>query len=98
MSALDLSTQSRVLDLLREIQDETGVAYLFISHDLGVVRHLSHRVAVMYRGEIVEHGDAPTVTSTPSDPYTQRLLLSSPIADLDRQRERRLSRNALQSA
>jgi ABC-type oligopeptide transport system ATPase subunit len=97
VSALDLSTQSRVLDLLREIQDDTGVAYLFISHDLAVVRHLSHRVAVMYRGEIVERGDAAKVTSTPSAPYTQRLLLSSPIADLERQRERRLSRMALKA-
>ncbi|MUN08622.1 ATP-binding cassette domain-containing protein [Agromyces luteolus] len=96
VSALDLSTQARVLDLLRQIQDDTGVAYLFVSHDLAVVRHLSHRVAVMYRGQIVESGNASTVTRTPSNPYTQRLLLSSPIPDLNRQRERRMSRSMLQ--
>ena len=72
--ALDLSTQARVLDLFIEIQERTGVAYLFISHDLAVVRHISHRVAVMYRGEIVESGDGDQVTARPEHPYTQRLL------------------------
>jgi ABC-type glutathione transport system ATPase component len=98
VSALDLSTQARVLDLFIEIQELTGVAYLFISHDLSVVRHISHRVAVMYRGELVETGDAATVTSTPEHPYTQRLLLAAPVPDPARQRERRTERQRLAAA
>jgi peptide/nickel transport system ATP-binding protein len=89
VSALDLSTQARVLDLLTEIQDRTGVAYLFVSHDLAVVRHISHRVAVLYRGDIVETGDASKVTSHPDHPYTQKLLNSAPVADPALQRKRR---------
>ncbi|GAB2758521.1 ATP-binding cassette domain-containing protein [Sinomonas soli] len=95
VSALDLSTQARVLDLFLQIQRDTGVAYLFVSHDLDVVRHVSHRVAVMYRGEIVEEGDAEQVTREPRHPYTQRLLLASPVPDPDRQAERRAQRKAL---
>ncbi|RAX45244.1 peptide ABC transporter ATP-binding protein [Arthrobacter sp. AQ5-06] len=92
VSALDLSTQARVLDLFRDIQDRTGVAYLFVSHDLSVVRHLSHRVAVMYHGEIVEWGDGDQVTSEPVHPYTQRLLMASPVPDPVRQAQRRADR------
>lgn len=92
VSALDLSTQARVLDLLLEIQANTGVSYLFVSHDLDVVRHVSHRVAVMYKGELVEQGQALQVTQEPSHPYTQRLLLSSPVPDPDRQATRRAAR------
>jgi ABC-type glutathione transport system ATPase component len=95
VSALDLSTQARVLDLFIEIQQRTGVAYLFISHDLAVVRHVSHRVAVMYRGEIVESGDGDKVTSAPDHPYTQRLLMAAPVPDPVRQRERRSERRRL---
>lgn len=95
VSALDLSTQARVLDLLLEVQQKTGVAYLFISHDLDVVRHISHRVAVMLRGEIVEQGLAEQVTTTPQHSYTQRLMLASPLADPVLQRERRAQRLAL---
>jgi peptide/nickel transport system ATP-binding protein len=98
VSALDLTTQARVMDLFIEIQERTGVAYLFISHDLLVVRHLSHRVAVMYRGEIVEWGDGDQVTSQPSHPYTQRLFYASPIADPDRQAQRREERRRLIAA
>ncbi|MFE9858740.1 ATP-binding cassette domain-containing protein [Streptomyces sp. NPDC005780] len=89
VSALDLTTQRTVLDLLMEIQEETGVSYLFVSHDLSVVRFMSHRVAVIHRGEIVETGDAATVTSEPSHSYTRTLLLSSPVADVAEQRRRR---------
>ncbi|WP_411156022.1 hypothetical protein [Microbacterium sp. NIBRBAC000506063] len=84
-----------MLDLLIEIQQRTGVAYLFVSHDLSVVRHISHRVAVLYRGEIVEYGDADQVTSDPTHPYTRKLLMSAPVADPAQQRVRRLERQRL---
>ncbi|RLP75005.1 ABC transporter ATP-binding protein [Mycetocola tolaasinivorans] len=95
VSALDLTTQARVLDLFAEIQDRTGVAYLFVSHDLAVIRAISHRVAVMYRGAIVEQGPTERVTEHPTHPYTQTLLAASPVPDPERQRERRLARLAL---
>jgi ABC-type glutathione transport system ATPase component len=95
VSALDLSTQARVLDLFLQIQKDTGVSYLFVSHDLDVVRHISHRVAVMYHGEIVEQGPADIVTRDPEHPYTQRLLLASPVPDPDRQEQRRADRHRL---
>ncbi|WDG18646.1 ATP-binding cassette domain-containing protein [Microbacterium sp. Clip185] len=94
VSALDLTTQAKVLDLFLEIQQDTGVSYLFVSHDLDVVRHISHDVAVLYRGDIVEQGPAAQVTTEPSHPYTRRLLLASPSPDPDVQRERRLLRQA----
>jgi peptide/nickel transport system ATP-binding protein len=95
VSALDLTTQARVLDLLIEIQESTGVAYLFVSHDLGVIRHISHRVTVLYRGEIVEEGDVDQVTARPTHPYTQRLFMSAPVADVEQQRRRREERRLL---
>lgn len=95
VSALDLSTQARVLELFKEIQDDTGVAYLFVSHDLAVVRHLSNRVAVMYHGEIVEWGDAEQVTTNPRHPYTQRLFLAAPVPNPALQAKRRAERHAL---
>ncbi|WP_417510049.1 ATP-binding cassette domain-containing protein [Microbacterium sp.] len=100
VSALDLTTQARILDLLLEVQERTGVAYLFVSHDLNVVRVLCHRVAVMRAGEIVECGDGDIVTSNPTHPYTRRLLLASPVADPATQAERRtlLQSTALNSA
>ncbi|WP_405854705.1 ATP-binding cassette domain-containing protein [Streptomyces sp. NBC_01515] len=98
VSALDLSTQARVLDLFVEIQERTGVAYLFVTHDLSVVRHISHRVAVMRGGEVIETGDAATVTAAPQHPYTQRLLLAAPVPDPQRQAERRAERRRLVAA
>ncbi|SEB35763.1 peptide/nickel transport system ATP-binding protein [Paramicrobacterium humi] len=95
VSALDLTTQATVLDLFLQIQRDTGVSYLFISHDLDVVRHISHRVAVMYHGEIVEQGLAGQITRDPQHPYTQRLLLASPVPDPDRQEKRRTERKRL---
>jgi peptide/nickel transport system ATP-binding protein len=95
VSALDLSTQARVLDLFIEIQERTGVAYLFVSHDLAVVRHLSHRVAVMYHGEIVEWGAGDQVTGDPEHPYTQRLFMAAPVPHPDRQAQRRGDRQRL---
>jgi ABC-type glutathione transport system ATPase component len=88
-SALDLSTQARVLELLVEIQERTGVAYLFITHDLSVVRAMSHRIAVMLHGRIVETGSADVVTDDPQHPYTQRLLMAAPVADPKSQADRR---------
>jgi peptide/nickel transport system ATP-binding protein len=98
VSALDLSTQATVLDLFKQIQEDTGVAYLFVSHDLAVVRHLSHRVAVMYKGEIVEYGDGDKVTSDPDHWYTQRLLLAAPVPDPARQAQRRADRSRMLEA
>jgi len=89
VSALDLSTQARVLDLLIELQRDTGVSFLFVSHDLAVVRRISHRVAVINGGRIVEHGDAEQVTDRPTADYTRRLMMASPLPDPDRQAERR---------
>ncbi|MFE5790310.1 ATP-binding cassette domain-containing protein [Rhodococcus erythropolis] len=88
-SALDLSTQAKVLDLLVEIQEEKGIAYLFITHDLAVVRAVSHRIAVMLNGEIVEVGDAEQVSDRPAHPYTQKLQMSAPVADPVEQKVRR---------
>ncbi|MDX3230395.1 ATP-binding cassette domain-containing protein [Streptomyces sp. ME19-01-6] len=95
VSALDLTTQARVLDLFVDIQRRTSVTYLFISHDLAVIRHVSHRVCVMRGGEIVETGTAGQVTSRPRHPYTQRLVLAAPVPDPVQQRERRERRHRL---
>lgn len=98
VSALDLTTQAVVLDLLIELQRTTGVAYLFITHDLSVVRHISHRVAVMYKGELVETGPVADVTGSPREEYTRRLILASPTADPGLQRKRREGRRLLRAA
>lgn len=78
VSALDVSIQAGIINLLLDLQDRFGLSYLFVSHDLSVVRHLAHRVAVMYRGSIVEQGDGDQVFTTPRHEYTQRLLAAVP--------------------
>jgi peptide/nickel transport system ATP-binding protein len=78
VSALDVSIQAQVLDLFADLQDQLGLSYIFISHDLGVIHHMSDRVVVMTHGRIVEQGDADTIFSRPEHPYTQRLLSALP--------------------
>ncbi|MFJ3772301.1 ABC transporter ATP-binding protein [Streptomyces sp. NPDC090075] len=97
-SALDVTTQARVLTLLEDIQRDTGVAYLFISHDLGVVNEVSDRIAVLNQGRIVEIGAARDVAMNPQHPYTRKLQMAAPVADPRKQRARRARRLAANSA
>jgi oligopeptide transport system ATP-binding protein len=83
VSALDISIQAQILNLLAELQDELGLTYLFISHNLNVVRHIADRIAVMYLGSLVEVADAEALFSAPKHPYSRALLSANPLPDPD---------------
>ena len=89
VSALDVSIRAQILDLLAELQEDFGLTYLFVAHDIGVVRHVSDRIAVMNEGRIVEEGPADRVCEHPQDPFTRRLLAAVPVPDPREARERR---------
>jgi dipeptide transport system ATP-binding protein len=97
LSALDVSIQAQVLNLLMELQERMGVAYLFISHNLQVVRHIANSVAVMYLGRIVEIGPKSAVFGRPAHPYTRALMASTPVLDAHARRERVALRGELPS-
>jgi oligopeptide transport system ATP-binding protein len=89
VSALDVSIQAQIVNLLDDLQDELGLAYVFVAHDIGVVRHISDRIAVMHHGKIVEEGTADQVCEHPRDAYTRKLLAAVPIPDPRESRARR---------
>jgi oligopeptide transport system ATP-binding protein len=88
-SALDVSIQAQILNLIADIQRDTGIALLFVSHDLSVVRHLSQRLLVLYLGRVMEYGDAATLFAHPRHPYTRSLLDAVPVPDPRVERARR---------
>jgi oligopeptide transport system ATP-binding protein len=92
VSALDVSIQAQILNLLKDLQIEFGLTYLFVAHDLAVVRGMSDQIAVMNRGQIVEYGPAEKVYTNPEDEYSQALLAAVPVPDPRRMRERRAER------
>jgi len=89
VSALDVSIRAQIVNLLADLQDELGLTYVFVAHDIGVVRHVSDRIAVMHEGRIVEEGSADRVCEQPRDPYTKALLAAVPIPDPREARARR---------
>ncbi|MGC1165351.1 MAG: ATP-binding cassette domain-containing protein [Solirubrobacterales bacterium] len=89
VSALDVSIQAQIVNLLDDLQDELGLTYVFVAHDIGVVRHISDRIAVMHNGKIVEQGTADQVCEHPGDAYTKKLLAAVPIPDPRESRARR---------
>ncbi len=91
VSALDVSVQAQILNLLRDLQQELGLTCVFIGHGLGAVRYVSHRIAVMYMGRIVETGDAETLFAHPAHPYTRALLDAAPVADYDQRSRKRVA-------
>jgi oligopeptide transport system ATP-binding protein len=98
VSALDVSIQAQILNLLKDLQRDLGLAYLFVAHDLAVVRTMSDRIAVMNKGKIVETGDAEQVYKNPQDEYTRALLAAVPVPDPHRMRERKRERRKLAHA
>ncbi|WP_346934679.1 oligopeptide/dipeptide ABC transporter ATP-binding protein [Clostridium sp.] len=88
VSALDVSVQSQILNLIMDLQDEFGLSYLFISHDLSVIRHVSNKVAVMYLGKIVEKGSVDDIFYSPKHPYTEALMSASPVPEPSRRIDR----------
>lgn len=93
VSALDLSIQAEVINLMAELQRETGASYLFISHDLSIVHHLSDRIAVLRKGRLVEYGDAGRIYEDPQSDYTRRLLAAAPVPDPELQAQRNAARD-----
>jgi peptide/nickel transport system ATP-binding protein len=89
VSALDVGVQAQILNLLRRLQEELGLTYVFISHDLGVIQHMCDTIAVMYMGKILEEADRESLFNTPKHPYTQALLSAVPSADLNRRNRKR---------
>jgi peptide/nickel transport system ATP-binding protein len=98
VSALDVSIQAQILNLMMDMQDDTGVGYMFITHDLSVVRHISHNIAVMYLGEVIELTSKEELFANPAHPYTKALLAALPVPDVSRRhKERHLIKGEISS-